>query len=118
MSNFVAVVITVSLFVKQRFELLHAVFACRVKPEQIAHHRCLAFVNDKAFFILSISEDTAVAKHHIGLDCLLMPEFDTRGELAKLILRDGGHNCKPKLCIFIKRIDVIVLEKYAHSPSE
>ena len=42
-----------------------------------------------------------------------MPEFDSGGQLAKLVLRNRGHDCKAKLRILIEGIDVIVLEEYA-----
>ena len=42
-----------------------------------------------------------------------MPEFDSGGQLAKLVLCNRGHDCKAKLRILIEGIDVIVLEEYA-----
>ena len=42
-----------------------------------------------------------------------MSEFHTRGQLAKLVLCNRGHDCKAKLRILIEGIDVIVLEEYA-----
>ena len=118
MCNFVAVVIAVALLVEQRFELLHAVFAGGIKAEQITHHRGLAFIDNQMLVILLIPENAAVAKHDTGFDCLLMPEFNTRGEFAKLVLRDRRHDRKSKFGILVKRVDVVVLEKYADAPTE
>ena len=42
-----------------------------------------------------------------------MSEFYTRGQLAKLVLCNRGHDRETKLRILIEGIDVIVLEEYA-----
>ena len=42
-----------------------------------------------------------------------MPEFDSGGQLAKLVLCNRGHDREAKLRILIEGIDVIVLEEYA-----
>ena len=64
MCDFVAVIITVALIVENLFKLLHTVFACSVKAEQITYHRCLALVDDKALILFLVTEDAAVAKHN------------------------------------------------------
>ena len=40
-----------------------------------------------------------------------MAKADAAGELAQLILGDGGHDGKPQLSVLVQRIDVVILEE-------
>jgi len=112
--DLVAVVVAVALLVEQGLQLLHAVLTRGIQAEQIPYHGCLGLADDQPLILLLVAEDAAVAQHHVGFDGLLMPEFDTRGQLAKLVLGDGGHDGEAKLGALVQSIDVVVLEEYAH----
>ena len=42
-------------------------------------------------------------------------EFDMGGELAQLIVGDGGHDGKAKLGILVKGVAVVCLEEHPHA---
>lgn len=118
MSDHVAVVVPITLFVKVLFEFLETVSVSRVHLEQFLHHRRLFFVQYQFFIALAVPEDTAVPKDDARLDCLLMPEFDAGGEFAEFILRDGGHDGQTQFAVEVGGVDVVVLKVYAHTVSE
>ena len=113
--NFLAVVVTVSLFPEQGFQLLHGVFVGGIQLKQLPHHHGLLLVDDQASVILDVAEDAAVTQHHVLLDRLLMPKFHTGGQLSQLVLRNGGHDGQAKFRVLVKGVDVVVLEKDADS---
>ena len=92
MGDFVAIMIAVALIPEDRFKLFHGVFAGSIALEEFADHWCFGFVDDQFSISFCISEDAAVAKHHVGFDRLLMTELHAARELAQLVLRDGGHD--------------------------
>ena len=108
-----SVVVAVALFTEQVFDLLHAVMVGGVQCEQLAHHGCFGFVNDKALAVLAIAENTAVAEDNVVFDRLLMAEFDAARQLTQFILRDAGHDGESQLGILVERVDVVVLEENA-----
>ena len=75
--NFVAVIVSIPLLIKQRFKLLHTILTRSIKSEQIPHHRSLSFIDNQSLAILFISEDTAITQNNARFDCLLMSEFYT-----------------------------------------
>ena len=111
--NLVAVEVSIAFFPEQRLDLLHGVLVGGVEFKQLSDHGGLGLVDDQPFLILSVAKNPTVAQNHILLDGLLMPELHTGGQLAKLVLRDGGHDRQAKLGVFIQRIDIVVLEKDA-----
>ena len=90
--DFVAIVIAVALIPEDRFKLLHGIFAGSVTLKEFADHWRFGFVDDQSSVSFCVSEDAAVAKHHVGFDCLLMTELHAARELAQLVLCDGGHD--------------------------
>ena len=77
MRDFLAVVVAIAFFPEQRFQLLHGVFAGRVKFKQFAHHRRFRFVNDQLSVRFCVAENAAVAEYDARLDGLLVTEFHT-----------------------------------------
>ena len=116
--DFLAVVIAIALFPEQRFQLLHRVFAGRVKFKQFPHHRRFRFVNDQLPVRFCVAENAAVAEYDARLDGLLVTEFHTRGQLAQLVLRDRRHDGQAQFGILIERVDVVVLEEYTDTVAQ
>ena len=78
----------------------------------------LGFVNNQTAIIFGISKNPAVSQNDLILNGLLMAEFHTAAQLAKLILGDGGHDGKAKLGIFIQGVDVVILEENTHTVTQ
>ena len=115
MRDLVAVEVAIPLFPKERFQLLHGIPVGGVALKQFSHHRGFRFVDHQPLLVLPVAEDPAVAQHHVLPDGLLMPELHAGGELAQLVLRDGGHDGEAKLRILVQRVDVVILEKDSHA---
>ncbi len=110
-----AVVIAVAPVPEQRLDLLHAVIAGGVELEQLPHHRRLVLVDGQPPAVFHIAEDPAVAQHHVFFNGLGVAELHPAGQLAQLVLGDAGHNGQPEFGILVKGVDIVVLEKHAHS---
>ena len=114
MGDFLAVMIAVPLFPKQRLQLLHGVFTGSIALKQFPHHGGLLLVDHQPAAVLPITKDPAVAQHHTLLDGLLMTKLHTAGQLAQLILGDAGHDGQPQLAVLIQGVDVVILEKHPY----
>ena len=44
-----------------------------------------------------------------------MAELDTAGKLAQFVLRNGGHDGKPKFRVLVQGFDVVILEEYRNT---
>ena len=97
MGDLFPVVVAITIFPEQRFQLLHGIVVCGVQRKQITHHGCLFFLNDQPAIVLGIAENAAVAQHDTLFDGLLMSKLYPGGQLAQLVLRDGRHNGQTKL---------------------
>ena len=118
MGDLLAVVVAVAFFPEEVFQLLHGILVGGVQLKQLPHHHRLFLVDDQPPVALCIAENAAVAQHHTLFDGLLMAEFHAGGELAQLVLGDGGHDGQAQLRILVECIDVVVLEKDAHARGE
>ena len=113
--DLLAVEVAVALVPKERLKLLHAVLVGGVELKELAYHRSLLLVDDKALVVLTVAEDAAVAEYHAGLYRLLMAEFHAARELPELVLRYRRHYREAQLAVLVERVDVVVLEEHAHS---
>ena len=58
---------------------------------------------------MGTSKDNAV------FDCLLMTKLNTTRVPPKLVLGDTRHDSQPQFAIFIKGIDVVILEEHPNT---
>ena len=116
--DLVATVVPVAFLPKEVFNSLHGVAAGCVHLKKLPYHHRFFFIDDQPAFVLSVAKDAAAAQHHTVLDSLLMAEFHTAGELAKLVLGDGGHDGKTKLGVLVQGVDVVVLEEHGNTCAE
>ena len=111
MGELVASGVAVALVPEELLQLLHAVVPGGIELEEGPDHLRLGLVDHKSPAVLAVAEDAAVAQDDTLPDGLLVAKADAAGELAQLILGDGGHDSKPQLSVLVQRIDVVILEE-------
>ena len=67
---------------------------------------------------LVVPEQIVLSKQHAVLLRTLKAEARALGQLAHLVLRDGGHDGEPQFGILVKGVDVVVLKVHAHAAAQ
>ena len=67
---------------------------------------------------LVVPEQIVLSEQHAVLLRPLKAEARALGQLAHLVLRDGGHDGEPQFGILVKGVDVVVLKVHAHAAAQ
>ena len=67
---------------------------------------------------LVVPEQIVLPEQHAVLLRTLKAEARALGQLAHLVLRDGGHDGEPQFGILVKGVDVVVLKVHAHAAAQ
>ena len=92
--------------------------ACGVALEHLADDGGFRLDNLQSPVNLVVAEQIVLSEQHAVLLRTLKAEARALGQLAHLVLCDGGHNSESQLGILVKGVDVIVLKVHTDAAAQ